>query len=206
MNGVTKICVARHGETDWNVAGKLQGWTDVPLNDNGRRQADELSETLAGFGFSHICTSPLRRAAETAEIIASRLNLAAPTCHEGLKERNFGIVQGRLKEELSASHPRLLLEILRRNPACHFDEGESLDGFSDRVLAALTDIARQNPGARVLVITHGWVMDVVTRHIGNLPRDAILGMKRKNGECVWVGVCRRSTIFEIDCSASEYFA
>jgi 2,3-bisphosphoglycerate-dependent phosphoglycerate mutase len=198
MNAPTKICVARHGETDWNSAGILQGWIDVPLNDLGRRQARELSESLRGFCFSRICTSPLRRAAETAEIIAAGLDLEPPLRHEGLRERNFGIIQGRPKAELAATHPHLLREILKRNPACHFEQGESLDHFADRVLEAIRDIAGRNPGGRVLVITHGWVMDVVTRHIGNLPRSAVLDMKRRNGEWLWVEVVGGTTIAETD--------
>lgn len=63
-----------------------------------------------------------------------------------------------------------------------------MDEFADRVLEAVAAVARPNAGKRILVITHGWVMDVITRHIARLPRSAILGMKRKNGECVWLEV------------------
>jgi probable phosphoglycerate mutase len=59
-----------------------------------------------------------------------------------------------------------------------------MEGFASRVLDAVASIARDHPGERVLVITHGWVMDVITRHIMNLPPSAILNMKRKNGECL----------------------
>ena len=90
------------------------------------------------------------------------------------------------KSELLITHPGLHEEILQRNPACAFDEGESLDHFADRVLQGLSDIAQAHSGTRVLVITHGWVMDVITRHIKNLPRTTILEMKRKNGESVWL--------------------
>jgi probable phosphoglycerate mutase len=200
MTSPTKICVTRHGETDWNVAQILQGWIDVPLNELGRRQAYELADALADSGFSRIVSSPLRRAAETAEIIADAWRLPPPTLHEGLKERHFGLIQGKPKSELSISHPGLHQEITRRNPACHFDEGESLDHFADRVLESLVDIARQNPTARILVITHGWVMDVITRHTMHLPRTAVLKMKRKNGESLWLEVTSGSKITESDAS------
>jgi probable phosphoglycerate mutase len=202
MNGATKICVTRHGETDWNVAQILQGWIDVPLNELGRRQAYELADALADSGFSRIVSSPLRRASETAEIIADAWRLPPPTLHEGLKERYFGLIQGKPKSELSISHPGLHQEITRRNPACHFDEGESLDHFADRVLESLLDIAQQNPTARILVITHGWVMDVITRHIMHLPRTTVLGHKRKNGESLWLEVTSGSKITASDASLS----
>ncbi|MGZ5802468.1 MAG: histidine phosphatase family protein, partial [Burkholderiaceae bacterium] len=95
-------------------------------------------------------------------------------------------IQGIPKDELAELNPAMLEQILRRNPAGEFVGGETMDEFADRVLAAFSDIGARHHGERVLVITHGWVMDVVTRHIGGLPRDTILHMKRKNGESLWV--------------------
>lgn len=193
----TKLCVTRHGETDWNLSGVLQGWIDVPLNDNGRAQSREMAEALKAFDFASVCTSPLRRSAETAEIVCDAWGLAPPTAYQGIKERHFGLIQGVPKSELSLTHPGLHQEILRRNPACHFDEGECIDRFADRVLDALQAIAHDHAGKRVLVITHGWVMDVITRHIRGLPRDAVLSMKRKNGESVWIEICPGARFSEI---------
>lgn len=186
------VCVARHGETDWNIAGILQGWTDVPINDKGRRQAYELVAAFSTVGFTKIYSSPLIRSRETAEIIARSLRLPPPECHDGLKERNFGAIQGVPKAELAELNPVLLQQILKRNPATDFEQGESMDDFAERVLAAIADVAAPNAGKRVLVITHGWVMDVITRHIAGQPRSAMLNMKRKNGECVWLDVRERS--------------
>jgi probable phosphoglycerate mutase len=183
-----QICVARHGETDWNAAEVLQGWTDVEINDKGRRQAHELALALAPSGFDLIYSSPLLRAQETAEIIAGELRLAPPLIHPGLKERHFGAIQGIPKPELAELNPVLLQQILKRNPACTFPQGESMNVFADRVLHAVTSIGMQHPGKRVLVITHGWVIDVIVRHVANLPRSTILDRKRKNGEFLWLEV------------------
>ncbi|HNH36243.1 MAG TPA: histidine phosphatase family protein [Rhodocyclaceae bacterium] len=188
MHRPTHICIARHGETDWNAAGILQGWIDVPINEKGRLQAVELGESLAGRGFSCIYSSPLRRARETAEMIAGRLELPVPSFHDGLKERHFGRYQGVPKEELAVTHPEVLEEIRSRNPAGHFEGGESMDHFADRVIHALGDIADLHEAEAVLVVTHGWVMDVITRHVKGLPRDTVLNMKRKNIECLWLDV------------------
>ena len=184
----TYICVARHGETDWNVSGILQGWLDVPLNDRGRRQAYEMVAGFAQSRFAHVCSSPLVRSRETAEIIARSLRLAPPEFHDGLKERNFGAIQGIPKVELAELNPVLLQQILKRNPATFFEQGESMDEFADRVLDAIIEIAKRNCGKRILAITHGWTMDVITRHIAGLPRNAMPNMKRKNGDCVWLDV------------------
>jgi probable phosphoglycerate mutase len=189
----TTICVTRHGETDWNITGVLQGWIDVPLNENGRRQALEMAERFKVCGFSRVWTSPLSRASETAEIVADVLGLPAPLRSDGLKERNFGLIQGMTKRDLSVLHPGLHADIMRRDPACHFHEGESPDQFADRIIEALHEIAERHPGERVLVVTHGWVMDVITRHVGQLPRTLVLDMKRKNGESLWLAVTSGST-------------
>lgn len=192
MNASAKICVVRHGETNWNIAGILQGWMDVAINDKGREQAFELAFAFKDCGFSAICSSPLIRSLETARIIARELRLPEPECHDGLKERNFGAIQGIPKAELAELNPALLQQIQRRNPAAHFEQGESLDEFAHRVLGAVTAIAFRHPEQRVLVVTHGWVMDVITRHVNHLPREAILNMKRKNGEFLWLEATRKA--------------
>jgi probable phosphoglycerate mutase len=182
----TTICVARHGETDWNIAGILQGWIDVPINAQGRAQALDMARSFGGAGFDCICTSPLSRSLETAQIIAAELGLPPPLAHAGLKERNFGAVQGIPKAELAETNPALLQQILRRNPAADFEQGESMDEFADRVLAAIADLAGECRGKRILAITHGWVMDVITREVRGFARTTILNMKRRNGECLWL--------------------
>jgi len=189
-----QLCVTRHGETDWNAEGVLQGWTDVPINRKGRAQAHELAEQFRGSGFTRIYSSPLIRALETAEIVAATIGLAQLVQHEGLKERYFGVIQGIPKSELAELNPIVFQHILSRNPASDFEQGESMDDFATRVLDALMDIAAQNAGERVLVITHGWAMDVVTRQVRGLPRSAILHLKRKNGECLWVEATHDSIV------------
>ncbi len=185
------LCIARHGETDWNKRGVLQGWLDVPINELGRQQASDMAASMADEGFAAVWSSPLARAHETADIIAATLGLAPPRCHEGLKERHFGAIQGIPKSELAELNPALLEQILRRNPAAHFPGGESMQEFADRVLRAATEIGAHHHGARVLVVTHGWVMDVVTRHVNDLARHAVLHVKPKNGESVWIEVTHR---------------
>lgn len=186
-----QICLARHGETDWNKRGILQGWTDVPINDLGRHQAHAMAQAYAPAGFDAVWSSPLVRASETAQIIATTLKLPPPCQHEGLKERHFGAIQGIPKDELAELNPAQLAQILRRNPAAQFVGGESMDEFADRVLGAVTDIGSRHPHQRVLVVTHGWVLDILNRHVAGLPRHAVLAEKPKNGESVWVQVDER---------------
>jgi probable phosphoglycerate mutase len=184
----TLICLVRHGETDWNKRGILQGWTDVPINDLGRHQAYEIAQACAQAGFDGVWSSPLVRAFETARIIAEALQLKPPSRHEGLKERHFGATQGIPKDELAEQNPAQLEQILRRNPAAQFVGGESMDEFADRVLGAVIDIGHLHRNQKVLAISHGWVLDVVNRQVAGLPRHVVLAEKPKNGESVWVRV------------------
>ena len=165
MNRPTLLCIARHGETDWNAEGKLQGWLDVPINARGREQSRQLAAGFAESGFSHVHGSSLVRASETAAMIARALGLPPPLCHDDLRERNFGVIQGIPKAELAEFNPVLYQQIASRNPACDFEQGETMDEFADRVLGALRRIAGHLPGSRAVVITHGWCMDVIYRHI-----------------------------------------
>ena len=183
---VTTFCIARHGETDWNIAGILQGWIDVPINGQGRAQALDMARGFAADGFDCVCTSPLIRSLETAQIIAAELGLPPPLAHDGLKERNFGAVQGIPKAELAELNPALLQQIMRRNPAAEFEQGETMDEFAERVLGAIRDLGEQCGGKRALVITHGWVMDAITREVRGLPRSAMLHHKPTNGESLWL--------------------
>jgi broad specificity phosphatase PhoE len=135
---VTTLLLVRHGETDWNAAGRLQGHTDRPLNDFGRRQAKELAERLAGEGADAIYASDLQRAKETAEIVGQRLGLPV-VLDPDLREKNWGNWEGLTGDE------RVHVEF----------EGESTESHRDRVMGAVRRIVERHPGGRVIVVTHG---------------------------------------------------
>jgi uncharacterized phosphatase len=135
---VTTLLLVRHGETDWNAAGRLQGHTDRPLNDHGRKQAKELADRLAGEGADAIYASDLARAKETAEIIGMRLGLPV-VIDADLREKNFGNWEGLTGDE------RIHVEF----------EGESVQEHRERVLRAIERISERHPGQRVIVVTHG---------------------------------------------------
>jgi broad specificity phosphatase PhoE len=90
---VTTLLLVRHGETDWNAEGRLQGHTDMPLNDLGRRQARALADELAGDGIEAVYSSDLARASETAEIVAERLGLPVGLDPD-LREKDWGTWEG----------------------------------------------------------------------------------------------------------------
>jgi probable phosphoglycerate mutase len=138
---VTELLLVRHGETDWNAVGRLQGHTDRPLSDYGREQARRLAEELAGEEFAAIYASDLARARETAEIVAERVRLPV-VLDPGLREKDWGTWEGLTSTE------RAGVELV----------GESTEEHQRRMLEALGRIALIHPRGRVLVVTHGGSM------------------------------------------------
>jgi probable phosphoglycerate mutase len=135
---VTTFLLVRHGETDWNAAGRLQGHTDEPLNDYGRRQARELAERLAAEDVDAIYASDLARARETAEIVGARLGLPV-ALDPDLREKHWGTWEGLTGDE--RAHVELV--------------GESTEAHRERTMRALGRIASAHPAGRVVVVTHG---------------------------------------------------
>jgi broad specificity phosphatase PhoE len=165
---MTALFVARHGQTDWNLERRWQGWADPPLNATGRAQAAELGETLAGREITRVVSSDLRRALETAEIAGARLGVAVEI-DPGLREVDVGEWSGLTSAEVEARYPEGFER--RRRGLTGWVEGEEHGTMAERVLAALLDIAGRNPGDRVLVVTHGGPLRVVLTACG-VDRDA----------------------------------
>ena len=170
----TRLCIIRHGETDWNAQKRIQGHLDIPLNEIGLRQAHAIADGLAECAFRNIYSSDLRRAWQTAKIAAARLDIPLRP-HEGLRERHSGVLEGRTVEELSQSHPEAHARFLDRDPDYPFGPGETMRTFSARVLAAVEKLVAAHAGETLLLVTHGGVLDVVYRVATgrslNAPRD-----------------------------------
>ncbi len=153
----TTFALIRHGQTDWNAERRLQGSTDIPLNDVGRGQARDAVAALSDQQWDVVVSSPLGRAAETAEIIAEGLGLTVSRLVPDLIERSFGPAEG-----LQAGPE---LEALRIPGG--FRGGESDDAAAARGLAALESLAREFAGQRVLVVAHGTLIRLtLNRAIG----------------------------------------
>jgi broad specificity phosphatase PhoE len=135
---MTELLLVRHGETDWNAEGKLQGHTDRPLNDYGRRQAQALADRLAGEDIDAVYASDLSRARETAEILAAKHGLTV-VVDPDLREKNWGNWEGLTSDE------RLHVEF----------EGETSEAHRDRMLTAVERIVERHPEGRIVVVTHG---------------------------------------------------
>jgi len=149
---LTEILLARHGETDWNREDRFQGHADPPLNETGRRQADELSRSLAGERLAAIYSSPLRRAFETAGIVARPHGLL-PVAVDALREVDVGSWEGLTRGELEQRVPEQFRRWLAYEQG--WEDGETYEEMGRRVVRALLELAAQHQGERILVLTHG---------------------------------------------------
>jgi probable phosphoglycerate mutase len=149
------ILLVRHGETTWNALGKLQGHTDIELNDTGRAQARTLAGGLGDAGITAVVTSDLLRARETGAIIAAALGLAVPAIDPELRERQFGVFEGLTRAECEVQHPAAWRDWVAQIGAP--PGGEPRDAAAQRLAGALARIAAAD-GGTVLVVSHGGVM------------------------------------------------
>ena len=153
---MTELYLVRHGETDWNRQRRIQGLTDIPLNDNGRRQARATGSLLARRIWNGVYSSPLLRAAETASIIAGELGLESPGLVPTLVERNYGDAEGLDFDEVE-----------RRFPDRHdgVPGQESRDDVVARVLPALERLAAEHAGEALVVVSHGGAIRAVLNSV-----------------------------------------
>ena len=150
---MTTILLARHGETDWNRENRFQGHADPPLNAAGREQARVLAEALSGRPLAAVYTSPLRRAAETAEIVAAPHVLPVEPV-DGLREVDVGSWEGLTRAELEQREPEQFHRWLVEHEQ-GWEDGETYEEMGRRVIRALLALAERHRGERILAVTHG---------------------------------------------------
>jgi probable phosphoglycerate mutase len=148
----TTLVLIRHGETDWNRENRFQGHADPPLNDPGRAQARALAGELGVERFAALYTSPLRRAAETAAILASELGVE-PVRDAALEEVDVGSWSGLTRDEVEERFPGGYARWLEHGHG--WDDGETYEELGGRVVAGLLSIGARHPDVAVLAVTHG---------------------------------------------------
>ncbi|CBT74562.1 phosphoglycerate mutase family protein [Glutamicibacter arilaitensis Re117] len=170
-NGRMKLGFVRHGQTQWNLEGRLQGSSDIPLNDTGRSQAREAVGVLDGGQWDAIVSSPLSRARETAQIIAEGLGLELGPSYDLLIERDYAQGEGMVETEALALWPDK-----------HGGGIEPLESVVDRGLRAMAQIASDYPGKNVAVICHGTIIRYTLSHFAGYKLDTI-----RNGSVAIIG-------------------
>lgn len=162
MTEPTRIIAIRHGETAWNNDTRIQGHTDIPLNDTGHWQAARLAEALAGEPVAAIYASDLSRAWETASYVGRALGVEV-VADQGLRERGFGTFEGRTFADIEKETPEQAQLWRKRDPEFAPEGGESLITLRERVVATAARLAAKHPGELIALVGHGGVMDVMYR-------------------------------------------
>lgn len=164
----TRICLIRHGETEWNVQKRIQGHTDIPLNETGRAQALAMAFNAAHQRFQAIYSSDLERAFETAKALAAREDHEVRPLPQ-LRERHYGLFQGLTAEEGARLHPQAHALYLARDLDYDFGSGESLRDFAARVADGIDWLVRHHAGQTIAAVSHSGVLDVVYRRATGRP-------------------------------------
>lgn len=187
-----RLALVRHGQTQWNLTGRLQGSSDTPLNAAGRADAIRTAQTLARSGWEAVISSPLIRAAETADIIAQHLGLDRLGCYPLLTERSFGEAEGLTLPEAAHTWPAAgILDTATeaigiRFPTRGVPGVEPIEVVLERGLAALEHIAFDLSPAPTVVVCHGTLMRVVLSalagcEIPRVPNGAIHSIEYSAG-------------------------
>jgi len=154
---MTTLLLARHGETDWNRDGRWQGWADPPLNETGREQARELADQLRATPFDAVYSSDLKRAHETAVIVAEPHGVPV-VVDPDLREIDIGEWSGLTRAEIDERFPD------GKRPG-----GETREQHQERVLRAVERLARDHPGERILLVSHGGTFRAVHDRVSDTP-------------------------------------
>jgi len=184
----TRICLVRHGETNWNVQQRIQGQIDIGLNDAGLAQAAAAARWLAGQPIAALYSSDLLRARQTAECIARSLELL-PIWRPEFRERRYGLFEGLTYSESRAAYAADYLAFERREPEFVIPcGGESLLQLHERVTNGLRLLAVAHRGQTIAIVTHGGVLDIVNRLARDKPLNAPRDFLIPNAAINWVSV------------------
>lgn len=172
---MTELLLIRHGETAWNRERRMQGHIDIPLSAAGVLQARALGQALAGERVDAIYSSDLGRARATAQPVADAQGLPV-TLRASLRERCYGAFEGLLYDEIGERYPQAFAAWRAREPQARFPAGEreaeTLADFHQRAVQAVIDIVSTHPAGKLVILTHGGVLDCVYREATGLSIEA----------------------------------
>jgi len=155
-----RLFLIRHGETDWNREGKVQGFCDVELNGLGLRQAEAIASSLRGEDVRAVYSSTLKRALETARLIAKVHGLSVTT-DDRLKELNQGVLEGLTSERMWAEYESLLKRWREEPATLRMPGGESMQELQDRCWDFVQALVQKHLDETVVIVAHGFAIRAI---------------------------------------------
>ncbi|MGI5837675.1 MAG: histidine phosphatase family protein, partial [Chloroflexota bacterium] len=172
---MTRLLLVRHGQTDWNLEGRWQGASEVPLNAAGWRQAKEIADELAVQRVDAVYSSPLSRSYDTARLIAQRQGLGAAV-DPRLKEINLGRWEGMLSGRIAEEYPELYRQWSEDPRPIRPPEGETIREVHDRAIALVEELVNSHPEGNICLVTHKTTIVVIRCHYLGLSLPEEMGI------------------------------
>ena len=176
---MSEVLIVRHGETDYNVEKRYCGSSEVKLNNKGMEQARALSEKLREHDIDIIISSSMKRAIQTASIIADELNKSVITVN-GIHERCVGVYEGLTKEEVQEKYPELWAKKCTRTYDAAPDNGETIKDVEERVFEAINKLREEYSGQKILIVTHGFISRVINKYFNKVEEDEFYNFAMEN--------------------------
>ena len=161
---VKRVIFIRPGETDWNRDLRYQGWVAIPLNSYGKRQAQRLANYIRNIGVGALYTSDLKRATETADLLAEKLG-SAPIADQRLRERDIGVWQGLTQQEMQLWYPAEYAQFVGDPDGYRVPEGESRKDVRERILAAFNEYLVADKGETIAILSHSTAINALLAEI-----------------------------------------
>ena len=178
--------LVRHAESTWNRLKRIQGQKDPHLSPYGKKEARLLAKRFKDLSFDAVYSSPLRRAHETARIIAGKN--AEITCNEDLKVISFGDWEGKTLRGIRKQYGEAFDQWAVRPTRIRIPNGEDFKAFVRRVNRVIDAIERQHPTGNVLVVCHGGVISTYATSVLNLPPDDVWCLTVKNASLTIIDI------------------
>ena len=174
-----QVYLVRHGETEWNVARRIQGQSDSPLTSLGRQQAMQVAQRVKSEGITHIITSDMGRTLETAQIIAQVCGCEIIT-EPRLRELNMGVLEQREIGSLSEQEEQWRQSLINGVEGGRIPEGESMDELFTRMFAALNNCLELPEGSRPFLVSHGLALSTLLSRILGVPANSPRRLRLRN--------------------------
>lgn len=174
-----QVYLVRHGETEWNIQGRIQGQSDSPLTANGQHQAFLVAQRVKHLAISHVICSDLGRTYHTAEIIANVCGCPLSTDIR-LRELHMGVLEQRDMASLNAEEERWRYQLIDGTYKGRIPQGESMQEVSERMLMALNACLQLPQGSRPLLVSHGIALGGLIGAILGLPASTERRLRLRN--------------------------